>query len=48
MARQVDPFPAPLRLGDGASAIVAWRQSDVSAWLDRRIAPNPESHGETI
>jgi predicted DNA-binding transcriptional regulator AlpA len=28
-----DPFPAPLQLG---THTIAWRESDVAAWLDRR------------
>lgn len=33
MARENDPFPQPIRLGENS---IAWRASDVEAWLDRR------------
>jgi predicted DNA-binding transcriptional regulator AlpA len=35
MKREIDPFPRPLRLSE---AIIAWRASDISAWLERRAA----------
>jgi predicted DNA-binding transcriptional regulator AlpA len=38
-SRDTDPFPQPIRLGENS---VAWRQSDVEAWLERRAAaPRP-------
>ena len=33
MALEVDPFPSPIRLGKRS---LAWRRSDVEAWLERR------------
>ena len=32
MRREDDPFPRPLRLSE---AIIAWRATDVEAWLER-------------
>lgn len=33
MEREVDPFPAAIRLGQNS---IAWKTSDVEAWLERR------------
>ena len=40
LQRETDPFPRSIRLGDN---FVAWRLSDVEAWLDRRAAAGAES-----
>jgi prophage regulatory protein len=29
-------FPKPIKLGDGISSRVAWRESDIEAWLEER------------
>lgn len=38
MANKADPFPAPVRIGARA---VAWRESDVLAWLAARAEAGP-------
>ena len=39
MANRADPFPAPVRIGSRA---VAWRESDVRAWIASRTATRPK------
>jgi predicted DNA-binding transcriptional regulator AlpA len=40
MARPIDPFPQPIVLATSArqNHLIAWRASDVAAWLERRSA----------
>jgi predicted DNA-binding transcriptional regulator AlpA len=49
MARKHDPFPQPIVLAEGKPIVgttrvtgrrVAWRASDVEAWLSRRTQPS--------
>ncbi len=39
MANKADPFPAPIRIGARA---VAWRLSDVEAWIEARPSFKPQ------
>lgn len=39
MANKDDPFPAPVRIGARA---VAWRESDVLAWIAGRTEARPQ------
>ena len=39
MANKDDPFPAPVRIGARA---VAWRESDVLAWIAARTEARPQ------
>lgn len=49
LKRANDPFPAPVQLGENT---VAWRESDVRAWLDRRprapLAKRPGTSGPNL
>lgn len=39
MANKADPFPTPVRIGARA---VAWRESDVLAWIAGRTEARPQ------
>lgn len=43
MANKDDPFPSPVRIGARA---VAWRESDVLAWIGKRSEARPQKQGD--